>query len=118
MTLPAHENVLLHEYRDGSLIEVSLPFSAEYAMLLKINGHPYVTMACSGNDLREQVTGYLITEGIVSGMDQIEKIEVDEAALIVNAVLSNDQIVTEKLERIKTISAAGGRTKKICRPMI
>jgi FdhD protein len=112
MTLPTCENVLLHEYRDGSLIEVSLPFSTEYAVLLKINGSPYVTMACSGNYLREHVTGYLMTEGIVSGMEQIEKIEVDEAALIVNAELSNDQIVTEKLERIKTISAAGGRTKK------
>lgn len=112
MTLPAHENILLHEYRDGRLIEVSLPFSTEYALLLKINGSPYVTMACSGNDLREHVAGYLITEGIVSGMDQIEKIEADEAALIVNAVLSNDPIVTEKIERIKTISAAGGRTKR------
>jgi len=111
MTLPTCENVLLHEYRDGNLTDVSLPFSTEYAVLLKINGSPYVTMACSGNYLREQVTGYLLTEGIVSGMDQIERIDIDEAALTVNALLVNDKIIAEKLERIKTISAAGGRTK-------
>lgn len=45
MTLPAQENVLLHEYRDGRLIDVSLPFSMEYAVLLKVNGSPYVRMA-------------------------------------------------------------------------
>lgn len=112
MTLPAQENVLLHEYRDGRLIEVSLPFATEYAVLLKINGSPYVTMACSGNYLAEHVTGYLLTEGIISGIDQIEKMEVDEAGLAINAVLVNDRIVHEKLERIKTISAAGGRTQK------
>lgn len=110
--LPAQENVVLHEYRDGQLIEVSLPFSAEYALLLKINGSPYITMACSGNYLAEHVTGYLMTEGIIAGIDQIEKMEVDEAALAVNVVLIDDAVIAEKLDRIKTISAAGGRTKK------
>ncbi len=112
MTLPTHENVLLHEYRDGALTEVTLPFSAEYAVTLKINDSPYITMACSGNYLREHVVGYLVTEGIVSGTDQIARIDVDETTLTVNATLVNDIIIAEKLERIKTISAAGGRTKK------
>ncbi|HBL53714.1 MAG TPA: hypothetical protein DDZ34_06750 [Syntrophaceae bacterium] len=112
MTLPALENIVLHEYRDGVFTEVSLPFSAEYAVLLKINGSPYVTIACSGNHLREHITGYLMTEGIIGGMDQIDKMEIDEENLIVNAVLARDKIIAEKLERIKTITAAGGRTKK------
>jgi FdhD protein len=112
MTLPTCENVLLHECRDGSLIEVSLPFSTEYAVLLKINDRPYITMACSGNYMREHITGYLITEGIISGADQIEKMDIDETNLIVNAVLAKDKIIAEKLERIKIITAAGGRTKK------
>ncbi|MEE9913399.1 MAG: formate dehydrogenase accessory sulfurtransferase FdhD [Deltaproteobacteria bacterium] len=112
MTLPAQENVLLHEYREGHLFEVSLPFSTEYAVLLKINDSPYVTMACSGNYLREHITGYLITEGIISGVDQVEKMDIDEASLTVNAVLVKDKIIADKLERIKTISAAGGRSRK------
>jgi FdhD protein len=112
MNLPTCENVLLHEYRDGQLIEASLPFSAEYAVTLKINDHPYVTMACSGNYLREHVVGYLLTEGIISGTDQLEALDVDDETLTVNARLVSDKIITEKLERIKTISAAGGRTKK------
>jgi FdhD protein len=112
MTLATYENVILHEYRDGALIEVSLPFSAEYAVTLKINGSPYITMACSGTYLREHITGYLMTEGIINDIDQIEKIEIDEASLTVNVVLVKDQIIAEKLERIKTISAAGGRSRK------
>lgn len=110
--LPTVQNIVLHEYRDGRLAQVSLPFSAEYAVLLKINGSPYVTMACSGNYLQEHITGYLITEGIISGTDQLAGMEIDEAHLAVNAVLINDKIIADKLERIKTISAAGGRSKK------
>ena len=112
MTLPTSEGILLHEYQDGSLIEVSLPFSTEYAVLLKINDNPYVTMACSGNYLQEHITGYLITEGIINSVDQIENMDIDETNLIVNAVLAKDKIIAEKLERIKIITAAGGRTKK------
>lgn len=112
MALPTYENVDLHEYRDGALMEASLPFSAEYAVLLKINDSPYMTMASSGTYLREHIAGYLLTEGIVSGMEQIERIEIDEAGLTVNAVLVKDALIAEKLERIKTISAAGGRTRK------
>jgi FdhD protein len=112
MPLATYENVVLHEYRDGALIEVSLPFSAEYAVLLRINGSPYVTMACSGNYLQEHITGYLITEGIITGSDQIEKMEIDEIGLTVNVLLVQDKIIAEKLERIKTISAAGGRSRK------
>ena len=112
MTLPNCENIILHEYRDGVLSEVSLPFSTEYALLLKINGNPYVTMACSGNYLGEHITGYLITEGIISNTDQIQAMEIDEENLTVNAVLAPDKIITEKLEWIKTITAAGGRSRK------
>ena len=112
MTLPNRENIILHQYRDGVLSEVSMPFSTEYAVLLKINGSAYVTMACSGNYLREHITGYLITEGIISNTNQIQAIEIDETGLTVNAFLSSDKIIAEKLERIKTITAAGGRSRK------
>ncbi len=112
MTLPANEKVLLHEYREGGFAEVSLPFSTEYAVTLNINGRPFVTMACSGSYLREHMAGYLITEGIVSDPDQIEKMDIDEARLKVNVLLARDRMIEEKLERIKTITAAGGRAKR------
>lgn len=112
MALPTYEHIQLHEYCDETLKDVTLPFSAEYAVLLKINGSPYMTMACSGNSLREHVTGYLITEGIISDAGQIERMDIDEAALCVDAGLIHDNKIADRLERIKTISAAGGRTKK------
>ncbi len=112
MTLPTFENVTLHEYRNGQLIEVSLPFSAEYAVTLSINSSPYITMACSGNYLREHITGYLLTEGIVTDVNQIERMDVDEEALTVHAVLVKDPVIADKLKRIKTVSAAGGRSRK------
>ena len=95
MTLPVNEKVLLHEYRESGFVEVSLPFSAEYAVTLSINGSPYITMACSGSYLKEHMAGYLITEGIINDPDQIEKIDIDEAHLTVNVYLAEDRIITE-----------------------
>lgn len=112
MTLSASEMVLLHEYREGGFTEVSLPFSTEYVVTLKINGSPYVTMACSGSYLREHITGYLMTEGVIGRPDQIRELDIDEARLTVNVLLAEDRIITEKIKRIKTITAAGGRAKK------
>lgn len=112
MTLPSYENVVVHEYRQGALSEVTLPFSAEYALTLSINGSPYLTMASSGNSLREHVTGYLITEGIIAGPHQIAKMDIDTSTLTVSATLADDPGIAEKLERIKILSAAGGRGKK------
>jgi FdhD protein len=112
MSLPTFALVHLHEYRNGVLRDVSLPFSCEYAVLLKINGSPYLTMACSGNHLSEHVTGYLLSEGLIAGPGQIDRLDIDEATLTVNAVLKNDPAIVEKLHRISVISAAGGRTKK------
>ncbi|NLN40295.1 MAG: formate dehydrogenase accessory sulfurtransferase FdhD [Smithella sp.] len=112
MSLPTYENITVHEYRDKVLTEVTMPFSAEYAVLLKINGLVYLTMACSGNHLSEHVTGYLISEGIISNTSQIESTDIDEAGLTVNVTLVKDAAIAQRLERIKTVSAAGGRTKR------
>ncbi len=112
MNLPTYEHVVLHEYSNGRLNEVSLPFSTEYAVALSINSNPYVTMACSGNYLREHITGYLLTEGLITDVRQITRLDVNEAALTVNAVLVDDPAIADRLDRIKTISAAGGRSKK------
>ena len=116
MTLPTYENVILHEYRAGAFAEVTLPVSAEYAMLLKINGSPYITIACSGNHLREHITGYLLTEGIISAAQQIERMEIDESTMIVNTHLHHDKSIAERLKKIQKITAAGGRTKKYLPP--
>jgi FdhD protein len=111
MTLPTYEIVDLLEYRDGALQEVSLPFSAEYALTVKINGKPFISMACSGTYIREHVTGYLITEGLVSGLAAIETMIIDEEGLTVDVLLVKDNLLAEKLDRIQTISAAGGQAQ-------
>jgi len=111
MTLPTYENVILHEYRAGTFAEVTLPVSAEYAMLLKINGSPYITIACSGNSLREHITGYLLTEGIISTAHQIERMEIDESAMVVDAHLHHDKSIVERLKKIQKITRPEGGQK-------
>lgn len=113
MSLPTYQNISLHEYRNCALTEAALQFSAEYPVMLKINNTPYITIACSGTYLEEHVTGYLITEGIISAAGDIQNIEIDESNLTVNVLLAENARLSGKLEYVKTLSAAGGRSRKI-----
>lgn len=113
MTLATYQNITVHEYCDGTLAEVILPFSAEYALLLKINGLAYLTMAGSGNYLSEHVMGFLLAEGIITEPGQIKSMDIDEESLTVNVTLVKDTQVTQRLETVKAITVAGGRAKRI-----
>ncbi len=113
MSLPLYNTITVHEYQNNSLAETQMWVSAEYPITLLINGNPYMTFACSGTDLEAYAAGHLTCEGIIQSSDQICDIEVDEANLSVKVNLVNSKDILLKLEFIKTISAAGGRSRKI-----
>lgn len=113
MALATYKEFTVHAYSDGTLTETTLPFSTEYAVLLKINGLEYITMASSGNYLAQHITGYLLTEGIITRTGEIQSMDIDEESLTVNVGLVPESRVTERLEMVKSLTAAGGRTKRI-----
>ena len=112
MPLTADKNITVHEYRDNSLTEKTIEFSAEYPITLMINGNPYMTFACSGTELESYAWGYLTTEGIISNPDEIRNIDIDESNLSINVNLIDSSEISAGLEFIKTLSAAGGRSRK------
>lgn len=112
MTLPTYTNVTIHEYKENRFTEEEILISAEYPVTLMINGSPYTTFSCSGTELESYARGHLTTEGIIKGPSDIQSIEIDETNLTIDVRLIHNVEISEKLNRIKTLTAAGGRSRK------
>ena len=66
MQLETVHNVKAFQYQEGAFEEQTVPVSTEYGITIAVNGKPFVTIACSGSELFELATGFLIAEGIIA----------------------------------------------------
>ncbi len=114
--LPQTITISAQRYGPDGFEPVELPVSAEYHMTFRVNGRPYLVVACSGSDLEILAAGHLFSEGIIVSRDEIERIEVDEGTMNVNVVTSPGADVMGRLFRVRTMvsGCAGGGTGTGC----
>jgi len=84
--------------------EITDPVIEEVPVTVTVNGRQVATAMTSPVDLEEFATGYLFTEGIIKGKEEIESIQVEKAGV---------KVITKNLLRVvgprKTIlSGCGG----------
>lgn len=106
--LPVYSEYDAWEYSSGIFSPVSVRVSMEYSLTLSINGNHYLSVACSGSDLRELAVGHLASEGIIQSEDEIENIEIDYDTPLVNIVTRESDYMTEKLFRLRSIPSGCG----------
>ena len=109
MALPQMHNINAFLYRDGALVPAEIPVSAEYAVVLSINGNPLVSIACSGSDFRELALGHLLAEGVIARAGEVASLEIDETALTINAVTAQTDEMIDRLFRIRSIASGCGQ---------
>jgi FdhD protein len=109
MSLPEMQTMRAAEYRDGTIVPAEIPVSAEYAVVLSINGNPFVSIACSGSDFRELALGHLLAEGVIANAAEVTSLEIDEAALTINAVTVQTDEMIDRLFRIRSIASGCGQ---------
>lgn len=78
--------IRLYDAGAESADELLLP--QEYALRLMINGSDQVTLICTQEALRELIVGFLYNENIVSSIDEIQSLNIDETASIANIRLA------------------------------
>jgi FdhD protein len=71
-------------------IEVSDSLVVEEPLEMRVNGEPFVTLMRTPGEEIELVTGFLVTEGIVDGVNEIASI--DYANNIVNIILKEGRV--------------------------
>lgn len=70
----------------------------ESVLDVRVDGHPFCTLTCSPEHLKELALGHLRTEGIINSCEEIEKISVDSSASVVNVRLASANRVLSSLE--------------------
>jgi len=74
----------------------------EYLLTIFLNGQELVTLLCSPKDLKYLAVGFLVSEGILTGHEDIKNIEVDDWAGVVRvetnkAVASDTRFFSNRL---------------------
>ena len=108
MALPESITIATDEFSGNEMRRVDVTVSAEYLVTVKLNNNPYVSIACSGSDMEFLAVGHLISEGIVSSIKDIKKIDIDENSLEINISLVNNDELLERLFRIHSIASGCG----------
>jgi len=89
---------------DGHLRQKTVTVCREDSIRLLANGHPVVRQTMSPDNLAEFACGYLIGEGIISEVEQIESISISFPDVAVTVTDLDERL----LHRSREISASGG----------
>jgi FdhD protein len=107
--LPGIVQVKAWEYSKGEFRETERPVSSEYPVTLKLNGSPFVSISCSGTEMEYLAVGHLISEGVVTDREEIDKLEIDTERREINISLKMTDEVMERLFRIRSIASGCGQ---------
>lgn len=74
--------------RDGAAHDETEPFLCEHDLLLAVDGQPTMNFTCIPTYLPEMILGYLMTEGLISGISDVSGIEICEDGSVANVSLA------------------------------
>jgi len=88
---------------DGSSRPVSRPFAPEVPVALEYNGLSYAVMMASPSDLEDFISGFALTEGLASAIDDVSGIDIAQTdkGWIARATIAS-LAVERLLERVRT----------------
>ncbi|MCJ8013986.1 formate dehydrogenase accessory sulfurtransferase FdhD [Paenibacillus sp. KQZ6P-2] len=75
-------------YEQGHITEKKDLIVTEHPVTIKINGEEFATLVCTPEYIEDMAVGYLASEGVISGIDEIEDLWVQEDEGFVHATVS------------------------------
>ena len=111
MSLPERISFKAHIFSQNGIEPAEIDLSAEYSFILKINGRPFVSIACSGSGLESLAVGHLITEGVVRTKNEIVSVNVNESEMTVDVETVKNDDMMDRLFKIKSLASACGQGK-------
>lgn len=112
----AHKQYSILRLREDENTIVNDSVVVEYTLIIYLNGQRYVNLICTPLNLRELVIGNLFGEGIIQSEQDIEELQVDEAAGKAMVRLKCSDIFRDNAgvpEGIRTVTTACGKQHSI-----
>jgi FdhD protein len=81
----------------------------EYPLSIRVNGHKTASLLCSPSALRELVLGFLLSEGVIHGHDELTALQIDEERSVAEVTLVDQSIVPlQEQERTRSTGCGKG----------
>ena len=103
-------NVL--RYEQGKVMEKTDLVVTEHPVTIKINGEEFATLVCTPEYIEEMAVGYLASEGVISGIDEIEKLWVQEDEGFVHATVSRWSPLHRQLYSKRYVTSCCGASRQ------
>lgn len=107
MKVISKRDVLKIRYEDSSVEEDSI--ITEYPFTIFLNGKEFLTLLCTKQSLNYLVVGFLISEGLIDGKEDIEKLEIDEEKGTGHIETKKKSNLMEKLYGKRTLTSGCGK---------
>ncbi len=95
--------------RQGELEQIDDLVTIETPVTIYLNGSELVTLLCTPEKLEYLALGFLRSEGILSGMEDLESIRVKEEEGLVEVDLKEKEGLAEKLYGKRTVTSGCGK---------
>ena len=81
----------------------------EFPLTIILNNQELVTLLCSPNDLKYLAIGFLFSEGLLTGKDEIKKIIVDDQRGVVRVETKDDNALANEFVFKRLVTSGCGR---------
>ncbi|GLC87020.1 formate dehydrogenase accessory sulfurtransferase FdhD [Lysinibacillus piscis] len=94
------------------MTEIEDTIVTEYAVTVKINGQEFVTMVCTPEYVEDMVVGYLTSERIIRGFDDIEDIWYQEQEGFVHITTKHVNPYSQQIQNKRYITSCCGMSRQ------
>lgn len=112
MRAVTHEKGNIIRYEQGQITNKSDLVVAEHPVTIKINGEEFATLVCTPEYIEDMAVGYLASEGVISGIDEIQDLWVQEDEGFVHATVSRWSALHRQLYSKRYVTSCCGASRQ------
>jgi len=100
---------IITRVREGEWSEIEDLIAQEFLFTIEVNGQQLVTLACTPAALQEFMVGFLVAEGIITGIAEITSLEINEQLGLGRVQVDRPDLSLEELMQTATRTSGCGR---------
>jgi FdhD protein len=103
------ERMKIFKWSESGLVEQERPVIREVPLTIYLNDHEIVTLLCLGDHLKSLAIGFLKSEGLITRLEDLKSVSVDESDRLVRVEVAEDTSLVEKLYSRRTVTSGCGK---------
>lgn len=103
---------VIKSYRDGAFQEIEDAVVTEYPMTIFLDEVEFATMVCTPEHLEELAIGFLASEGVIRGYDDVQDVSIDEKQGLAHVTTKRKQKFNQDLYTKRYLTSCCGKSRQ------